>query len=165
MDTKDITVYTDDRGTFRNIFDDNRWDIRRIYTCHNFAPFVKRGFHFHEHESKVFYVLKGSIKFIIIPMEPNEARMLAESDLGPLAGTHRPYMDSIVARAKVFTLSENHARRLEVPWGCANAWMNIEPGSVLLVASNRTTEQSMDDDIRFSPDIAEFKKLWEIQNR
>jgi dTDP-4-dehydrorhamnose 3,5-epimerase-like enzyme len=160
MEISEIKVFTDDRGTFRNIFDDSMWPIKRIYSCSNFSPFVMRGFHYHEYESKIFYVLSGAIKFIIIPMGFEQARYLkagySEGDIN---------FPDLIASIKVFVLSGDSPATLYVPPGCANAWMSLQPDSVLMVASNKSNDESRQDDIRFSPDMDWLGKFWRTENR
>jgi hypothetical protein len=55
-----------------------------------------------------------------------------------------------------FELNANQLHGLFIPGGYANACISLEPESVLLVLSNATLSESLDDDFRFP------KETWKL---
>ena len=57
----------DDRGILDQIYDSNLpAEVKRIYAVYNFSKETIRGFHKNLNEWKYFYVLIGSVKFVLI---------------------------------------------------------------------------------------------------
>src|SRR5207247_3619909 len=59
----------DDRGFLYQIYgtyDSDLPEIRRVYIVGNPSRGIIRGFHRHEHESKAYFVISGSAKFVVI---------------------------------------------------------------------------------------------------
>lgn len=130
----DRQLFVDDRGHFTNIplmlpeFD---FEGKRVYVCDNFKAGTVRGFHYHEHEAKVFICLQGGIKF------------------GLFSGdVINQYTECTL---ETFVLSANIPKALYIPENYANAWQTLTDDTIMLGISNVTMEQSKKDDIRLDP--------------
>jgi len=138
----DLKIPTDDRGYFvpiTNVLkEDFRKEIKRVYFVGNFDKGVVRGFHYHQKEIKVFFIAKGSAKFVAINKEnPQEKH--------------------------IFTTSDKHPQVVIIPPGYANGWMSLEPGTLLICVSNATFEESVNDDIRLDP--YSWGDVWTVKGR
>ena len=124
------SVFSDSRGKikFFNTFDMTQ--IVRFYEIAPASPEIIRGWQGHNKEKKWFYCHTGA--FVINIMNISD---------GNHPDNHRI--------PEKFVLKENSPLILEVPKGSATAFKCLEEGSKLMVFSNFTTEESMNDDIRF----------------
>lgn len=129
-------IYGDDRGYFFGI--NFHSDAKRAYIITNHHKGVVRAFHGHKKESKVFYVLKGAFKIIIIDMATGDW--------------------------KIFTLAEKGNNMLKIPASVYNGFVSLTDDSELFVVSNSTFEESKNDDFRIPYDIL-GKEVWEVQHR
>ena len=153
--------FIDDRGTFCDIKGDTAFDIKRTYVCKNFQKGTIRGFHYHQHESKLFYVPQGAIRFIVWKMNLKCAQYLhTKIDGGPSKKSVK--FDSQI---QVIILSESRPSTLIIPKGYANGWQTLTDNAILVGCSDRTLEESVNDDIRINPDLEMFKTYWEVKNR
>jgi dTDP-4-dehydrorhamnose 3,5-epimerase-like enzyme len=130
-----IPVHIDDRGFLWQLFE--REDIKRVYAVGNFDKNTIRGFHLHHEESKWFFVVSGSAKFVIVN-EKNES-------------------------VQSFILSEKRPAVLYVPPGNYNGWRPLEDGTILIGMSDKTLEESKKDDYRADPN--KFGDVWSTKNR
>lgn len=153
--------FVDDRGTFCDIKGDTKFNIKRVYVCKNFQKGTIRGFHYHQHESKLFYVPQGAVKFIIWRMSLECAQYLRVKADGclPKHGVKFDY------QMQVIILSADKPSTLIIPKGYANAWQTLTDDTILVGCSDRTLEESVADDIRINPDLDWFKEYWEVKNR
>jgi len=154
--------FVDDRGSFCDIKGDFNFDIKRVYICENFKQGTIRGFHYHEFEGKLFYVPRGAVKFVYWKMSVTQAK-----ELSILAADHsKPFTNTVfTVTPKMKILSANKPTTLYIPPGYANAWTALIIDTILIGCSNRTLEESINDDIRISPDHPDFSRFWEVQNR
>ncbi len=142
----DTEIFSDDRGTFAPFFDVARHKdiaseigvIKRVYYVHNHVPNVIRGFHYHKKEWKIFTVVSGAAKFLAVNPEKPEERYL-------------------------FVSSERKNRTIVIPPKFANGWMSLENNTVLVCASNLTTDESRVDDKRFDPFT--WGDVWLVKGR
>lgn len=148
--------FVDDRGSFCDIKGDYDFDIKRVYVCENFKKGTIRGFHYHEKEGKLFYVPRGAVKFVCLKMTPEKAQKLSDTVF------MRP---EEVEGAEIEILSSNKPTTIYIPPGYANAWMTLTDDTILIGCSDRTLQESIDDDIRINPDHTIFKQYWEVKNR
>jgi len=148
-------VASDDRGflMFSNDFDPVKEGIRRVYIINNINDKVVRAFHGHLEESKYIMVLKGTVKFVLTEMMQQET---------PVPGKFDYALDS--GDSTEYNLSDKVPRILKVPAGWANGMKSLTNDSVIIVFSNRTLDESKDDDIRFDWDEL-GEKIWETKNR
>jgi len=130
----DLKSFVDDRGELIQLFDRDL-KIVRAYVVGNFDKNTIRGFHKNFEEWKYFYVLKGSVKFIIAENENN---------------------------IKIIILSANKPQLLIIPPELWNGWKSLEDGSLLIGFSNRLMTNHKDE--RLEP-FAFGKDIWEVKNR
>ena len=133
-------ISTDDRGalTFLNGFP--LQEFKRFYTVTNHQQGFIRAWHGHLLESKIFYILKGSVLACAVKMTEK---------------TH-PSKSEEVTRV---VLSASSPSGFFIPAGYANGLMSLTADAHLLVFSNTTLEESQGDDYRFPFD---YWNPWEI---
>ncbi|GCD77322.1 sugar epimerase [Thermaurantimonas aggregans] len=116
-------IYKDHRGTIRFINEFNMSSVVRMYCIKpNFD--VIRAWQGHKLENKWFFVSKGS--FLIKTIQ----------------------MDS--SKKNEYLLSEKKSEVLHIMPGNYNGFKALEKGSILIVFSDLTIEQSKSDDYRIS---------------
>ncbi len=133
----------DDRGelTFINGFPlDN---FKRFYTVSNHSDGFIRAWHGHLLESKVFFVLSGSILACAVKMTDKT----------------NPDKDQVVERR---VLSSKNPSGFFIPAGYANGFMSLTGDAQMIVFSNTTLEESQGDDYRFPFD---YWNPWEVVPR
>ena len=139
----DLKCVADDRGYLIPLTNDIPYDIKkeikRTYIVGNFGEGVIRGFHAHEKEIKIFYIVKGSAKFIAIDPSAPENKY-------------------------VFSLCERSNKLLVIPAKLANGWMSLQDGTILVALSTSTFEESAKDDKRYDP-FEWGTEIWDIKAR
>lgn len=140
----ELKIFSDDRGNFVPILDEipklnpRIGRIKRIYYVVNPNRGTIRGLHYHEKEWKFFVVVNGAAKFVILnPEDPSEIY--------------------------TFVSSERKPNLIVVPPKYANGWMSLKDDTILVSASNLTTQESLADDKRFDP--YRFGDLWTVKGR
>lgn len=148
----DLPSYPDDRGALTPVFNGEYrqsdrtcsiagvtlTDVSRAYFINNSQKGVIRGFHYHEHETKYFVILRGMAKFV--------------------AGNPED-----VADLHVHVLTERKPQMLIIPPGYANGWMSLTDDCLLLALSSSTFEESKHDDKRYPVDY--FGDVWKVKGR
>lgn len=146
----DRSRFCDDRGYFENVQlnypDCNNFKGKRVYTCSNFQQGLVRGFHFHELESKIFICIQGAARFIL----------LKDCRLSEAAACADPYK---------FIISDKKEKAIYIPANYANGWQSLTADTILLGISNRTVEESRQDDWRFDPQRGGLAQFWETEWR
>lgn len=140
----DYKSFVDDRGTFINIplnYPEVNFEGKRTYICSNFKEGTVRGFYYHNKEQKIFICLKGAVKFVLLKGAKSE-------------------VTAKTAKPEVFVLSENIPKALYIPNDYANAWQTLTNDTILIGISSVTVEESINDDIRFNPEIV--APLWRV---
>jgi len=140
----DYKSFVDDRGTFINIplnYPEVNFEGKRTYICSNFKEGTVRGFHYHNKEQKIFICLKGAVKFVLLKEAKSE-------------------ITAKISKPEVFILSENIPKALYIPNDYANAWQTLTADTILIGISSVTVEESINDDIRFNPEIV--APLWRV---
>lgn len=137
-----LEIYSDDRGwlvPLTNILKEKlEKPVKRVYVVGNFGKGVIRGFHFHKQEIKIFYIARGSAKFVAInPEDPNDKHIFVTSDKNP--------------------------ELVIIPTGYANGWMSLEENTLLISISTSTFEESAKDDFRYDP--YEWGDVWSTKAR
>lgn len=127
--------FIDNRGELLFVNDFNMADIKRFYIMNHSETDVVRAWHGHKFEKKFFFVLQGSFLINSIKIDNWEKPALT---LKPMS----------------FKLDKNDTNMLCIPSGYANGIKAIEPNSSLMILSNFTLEESLNDDYRFD------KELW-----
>jgi dTDP-4-dehydrorhamnose 3,5-epimerase len=133
----------DDRGelSFINGFPLN--NFKRFYTVSNHSQGFIRAWHGHLLESKVFFVLKGSILACAVKMSDKVS----------------PDKNQEVERR---VLSAKNPSGFFIPAGYANGFMSLTEDAQLMVFSSTTLEESQGDDYRFAFD---YWNPWEVVPR
>ena len=138
----DLEIYTDDRGflvPLTNVLNDKiEKPVKRTYIVGNFGKGVIRGLHYHEQEIKIFYIARGSAKFVAINPENPEDK-------------------------HIFVISDKNPQLVIIPPGYANGWMSLEENTLLVSLSTSTFEESVDDDKRYDP--YEWGNVWTSKAR
>ncbi|MEG3658572.1 hypothetical protein V5097_14270 [Arenibacter palladensis] len=124
------SVFSDSRGKIKTFNTFDMGQIVRFYEIFPDSPEIIRGWQGHSKEKKWFYCHTGSFAINIIN--------ISEGNI--------PVNNRIPEK---FVLKENFPLILEVAKGSATAFKSLEIGSKLMVFSNFTLEESMNDDIRF----------------
>lgn len=140
--TVEFSKHYDDRDLFENFeVSDIPFPVKRIYHCYNFKKGMVRGFHYHERENKVIFCIQGAVKIVLI----QGLKTLKDLDMIDVGITPT-------------ILTEHKPEGILIPSGYANAWMSLTDNASILVFSNSTTEESLNDDWRIPPDIDIAKK-------
>lgn len=131
--------YVDERGVL--IANNNLIlnDFKRFYVIRNHKLNFVRAWHGHKLESKAIICLRGAVKVGIVPINdfsnPNRNQ-----------------------KVTTFVLDSSKAEILKVPSGYANGFMNLTEDAELLIFSDKTLEESENDDFRYPFDY------WDIWN-
>jgi dTDP-4-dehydrorhamnose 3,5-epimerase-like enzyme len=124
--------HVDDRGVLTQTFGDD-FKSKRCYEIRDRVGVI-RGMHGHKKESKLIYVSKGIVKFIIFPMN---------------------YQNRIVKKYD-FTLSEHKPQALLIPTGYYHGFKSLKD-SVIHFYSDSSLEESKNDDFREKVDESWFE--------
>jgi dTDP-4-dehydrorhamnose 3,5-epimerase len=137
------SLYVDDRGVLvaNNNFQVSNY--KRFYVIRNHQTHFVRAWHGHRHESKAMICLRGSFKIGIASVKD----------------FNKPDASQTV---ETFILDQSSANVLIVPPGHANGFMNLALDSELLIFSDKTLVESMEDDVRLPFD---FWNIWDVVQR
>jgi len=91
----------------------------------------------HKQETKAYFVISGSAKFVVVDGEKNSS---------------------------TFTLSPHNPMVLLVPPKNYHGWISLQEDTVLLGLSDRTLEQSLEDDYRIDP-MSFGNEIWSVVPR
>lgn len=127
--------HTDERGTLCFFNELDLSSIKRFYHIEHPDTKVIRAWQGHRYEQKWFHVLVGTFKIVLVKIDEWQN---PSPDL--------PFED--------FNISANDNLVLHLPGGYASGIKAAQPGSRLLVFSDFTLQQSMDDSYRYD------KNLW-----
>lgn len=133
----------DDRGSVSFVNDFNLADYRRFYTVTNHSSGFIRAWHGHLKESKAITVISGA----------------ALIGCAELTSNINPDKEVSVTRVVV---SEHNPGVLLIPKGYANGIMTLTDDAVVLVFSDTSVEESINDDYRFPFD---YWDIWKIEKR
>ena len=116
--------FTDERGTVRFV---NIFDLKKVVRMYCIEPNLSiiRAWQGHKRETKWFFVAKG--RFLV-----KTIRMEDLKDISPII------------------LSDQESKVLEIPGGFYNGFQALEEGSVMMVFSDFTLDESKKDDCRLS---------------
>lgn len=139
-------VYTDVRGSLQYVNDERPGKYRRFYIITHPEINIVRAWQGHKNEEKSFYVLNGC--FMIAVVQPLD------------------FEDpSSVEKPEYFTMKKDDSLFLKVPGSCYTGIKACAPGSVLLVLSSATLEESKIDDFRLPPDTwPDWPKIEQTSN-
>lgn len=131
--------HVDDRGEM--VFF-NEWypsDVKRAYIIHHTRPDCIRAYHAHREEKKYLCAIKGTFKVVLFPMRDVTDQLKKTVLLDSRAGQ--------VGKIEII-LSDRNPQLLEVPKSWYHGFANLTPEGTLLVLSDKTLEESKNDDER-----------------
>ena len=129
--------HTDHRGIIKFVNNFDLKDVRRFYSIHHPDISVIRAWQGHQYEAKYFYVIRGGFKIALIKPDNWE----------------NPSIDLPI---ETFTLNDKDTQILHVQGGYINGFKAIEPCSIIIVFSDKTLEESKDDDYHFPVEYWKF---------
>lgn len=135
--------FVDDRGVLKAWHFPENFDVKRFYMVSNWNQGFIRAWHGHLHEAKLIVVTKGSGLVACVRMDDS-----VSPDRGQ---TPKRFVIDAASTFGVF-----------IPAGFANGLMSLTEDCEFLIFSNRTVEQSKDDDYRFAFD---YWQAWDIEQR
>lgn len=135
----------DDRGEVKFVNDFDLARIKRFYQITNHTTTTTRAFHGHFKETKFCYVTSGNVLICTVK----------------LTSKVRPSKKQLVSR---FMLSSQKPSVLAIPPGYANGFKSLTPNSSIIFYSDKTLEESLNDDYRFPWDYW-GEEIWEVKNR
>lgn len=116
-------IFVDDRGPLRFNNEFNFEGVKRFYQVENHERGFIRAWHGHKKEAKYFYVAKGTAWVATVDMDDE-------------------------TQAERYILSDKNPKILYIPPGKYNGFQSLEEGTILIVFSTTTTEESKGDDYR-----------------
>ena len=128
--------FTDSRGNLKCVNNFDFSNIKRFYHITNHSKFFIRAWHGHVHESKYFYVTSGKFLLGQVNLETEEII--------------KYYLNSEIPQ--IVKITKNHA----------NGFMNLTDDGSIIVFSDKSLEESKNDDIRFPYDKW---NIWEIKEQ
>ena len=130
--------FYDERGvlSFINQFNEQ---IKRFYLIENFKKEYIRAWHGHKNEKKIMYCVDGVFKICLVKID----------------NFSKPSKDLEIEK---YILSAAKPSILIIPGGYANGLQNLKSNSKLLIFSNKSLEESKNDDYRYQFD---FWNPWE----
>lgn len=126
--------YKDERGkiTFVNDFDLSQ--VKRYYIIEHTDANVVRAWQGHKKEQKWFQVLSG--RFLISVIQPDNWENPSEN-----------------IEPETFILAATEDKVLHIPGGFANGFKALEPNSRIIVFSDFSLEESVNDNFRFDSQL------------
>ncbi len=131
-------VSFDDRGSIRFLNGLELSDWKRFYVVSNFRSGFVRSWHGHKSESKLVFVLSGSIKIGVVHIKNFEA---PDSNVEP----------------EQFVLTDQSNQALYIPAGYANGFKTLQENTQVFFFSSASLEESKADDFRYPWD---FWNIW-----
>lgn len=125
--------FSDKRGDLRFVNDFQFEDVKRFYFIKHLDTSVVRAWQGHQFEKKYFYPISG--KFILAWVKIDDFDNPSD-DLTP----------------EVHLLSADKSEILAVPKGYANGLKALEPDSELMIFSDMSLEESINEKIRYPSD-------------
>jgi len=133
----EATTFSDVRGNVQHFGDLSLSGSKRMYFIENSEVGRLRGWHGHRFEHKAFTCVRG--KVVIRSVE--------------IANWERPER---LSRMQSWILDGQTKQLLVIPGGFANSIESLERGSIVLVQSNKTIDESLADDYRWAEDYFEL---------
>ena len=122
--------YIDKRGIIKFVNDFSLEEIKRFYIIKPSTQQPVRAWQGHEKESKFFYCLRGSFAVALVLID----------------NWDKP---SDKLEPNMFYLKAEKSKILTIPLGYANGFKALTEQSELLVFSDKTVEESIQDDYRY----------------
>ncbi len=124
--------HTDTRGKLEFINDFDLSKVKRFYKTTHFDIETIRAWQVHQKEIKWFHCIKGSFKINIANLVTKEV--------------------------KSYTLTYKEPAVLHIPPGNANGFKALEPDSVMMIFSDKTLEETKEDNERL--EVGAFGEEW-----
>ncbi len=138
-------LFVDHRGVFRRHFDETEFkahgivsDVKQANISENFESFTLRGFHYQlppHGEGKTLSCMKGKIYDIVVDLRPDSKTFL---------------------KWVSFELTAENRLSIHVPPGCANAFMTLEPNTVVHYYCSENYEKEAERGIRYNDPLFGF---------
>lgn len=128
-------ISIDARGKIAYVNDLDITDAKRFYIIHHNDTETVRAWQAHQYERKWFYCLKGSFTTAFVRIDNWE----------------NPSTD---LTAEIFILSDKESKVICIPEGFANGIKANEPNSILMVFSDKTLSEAVNDNWRYN------KNMW-----
>ncbi len=125
--------HVDGRGVLRFNNHVDLTQFKRSYSIENSSENPMRGWHGHKFESKGFLCIRGKVRIGGVQVD----------DWKNPSSTLHVFKEDLDANSMDFVF---------LPAGFANAIMSLESGSIVLVFSSSTLEDSQNDDYRYAPE-------------
>ena len=138
MDTEKPTIiqggiFSDERGTLRFVNDFRFSDVKRFYFIKHPNTSIVRAWQGHQFEKKYFYPVSGSFVIAWVKIDDFENPS-----------------DNLISEYHI--LSANNSEILSVPKGYANGLKALEPDSEIVIFSDLSLEDSVQENIRYPAD-------------
>jgi dTDP-4-dehydrorhamnose 3,5-epimerase len=128
-------VHTDQRGSLRFFNNFNLEPIKRFYVSEHPDVDIVKAWQGHKQEQKWFHVIAGSFKIVLV--QPDDWDSPSEN-----------------LEYEEFILDVNKNEVLSIPRGYASGFKALLPKSKLMIFSDFSLEDSLNDDFRYE------KELW-----
>ena len=126
--------FTDHRGTIRYVNDFNFEGVKRFYIIKHSDKSVVRAWQGHQYERKWFYVTKGSFCVAWVKIDNWES-------------------PSLELKPEYIILKADEPKIVCVPTGYANGLKALEVDSEIIVFSDMSVEESINEKIRYDKDM------------
>ncbi len=137
--------FEDDRGVFRRHFDAKEFQqanvlskVRQANVSENKFALTLRGFHYQlppHAEAKTLSCIKGRMYDIAVDLRPSSPTYLKWTGI---------------------ELTENNRKSFHIPLGCANAFLTLEPSTIIHYYVSQDYEPSAERGIRFNDPTFNF---------
>lgn len=123
-------IFNDERGIIRFVNDFHFEDVKRFYFIKHIDTSVVRAWQGHQFEKKYFYPISGSfvVAWVKIDDFNNPAKNL---------------------KPEFYILSVTNSEIIEIPKGYANGLKALEPNSEIMVLSDKSLNDSINEKIRY----------------
>lgn len=137
--------FTDNRGILRRHFDADSFrangiesKVKQSNVSENYARYTLRGFHYQKppnSESRTISCLRGSVHNMVVDLRPRSRTFL---------------------KWHAFVLDEKNRLSLHVPRGCANAFLTLEPNTVVHYYHSANYRKDAQGGIRYNDPLFSF---------
>ena len=131
--------HTDSRGWLDFFNDLDLGPVVRLYRIGPSDPLTIRAWQGHQHERKWFYCVQGSFIVNLVPLTK------INDGISPIT-------------PEIYTVRASSQHVLKIPAGYLNGFRALEPGSELLIFSDKTLQESIADDFRLGLEVLPFRE-------
>ena len=123
-------IFSDARGQISSLNSFHFTDVERCYVIHHPDKSVVRGWNGHKFEKKWFYCIKGAFILGLVEVDNWEN-------------------PSLNLNAEIYELTANESKIICVPEGYANCIKACEEDSIMLVLSNKSIDEALNDSWKY----------------